>query len=272
MDIKDRLKDFYNIFPWEDDPESSYVRDYYEFSKKLMDKVLSEVNIDRFKKRKLKILEICSGSGFGGVALSKRLIDKGIRVHLLMTDLREDALERGVRFAEREGVEAEYRAINALSIEKIKDKFDMLLLWGLSSPHFSPQEIVKLFASVSLLLKKDGIFIMNESDRRGSIFLKTGYKLALGEERGEKFVMSFHTGYDPYRGTFKRRYVSLNGSTAEEELYLWGIAELSTFLTLFFKEVKIIPVQGTYLYLIISRKPIKKILPEDIKEPLKVQL
>ncbi|RKZ22521.1 hypothetical protein DRQ23_04940 [bacterium] len=266
MDKGKNLEDFYNIFPWDSEPESESGKAYYEFTGKMMELALPPEVLKGIKKKNLDILEVCAGAGFGGVALGEYLKKKGFRVKLLMTDLRGDALERARKFAKRKGLEVEVKVMDALQLKNLKQKFDVVLFWGLSTPHFNPHELLRLFSSFAHLLKRGGFFIMDEADRRGSIFLKTGYKFALGEERGGRFVMSFHTGYNPYTGMFRRRYVSPDGSNFVQEIYLWGIAEVSAMLSVFFKKVKLLDISAHYI--IVSQNPFTGISPENIKEPV----
>ena len=266
MDKGKSLEDFYNIFPWDSEPESESGKAYYEFTGKMMELALPPEVLKGIKKKGIDILEVCAGAGFGGVALGEYLKKKGFRVKLLMTDLRADALERAQKFAKRKGLEAEVKVMDALQLKNLKQKFDVVLFWGLSTPHFNPHELLRVFSSFAYLLKRDGFFIMDEADRRGSIFLKTGYKFALGEERGGRFVMSFHTGYNPYTGMFRRRYVSPDGSNFFQEIYLWGIAEVSCMLSVFFKEVEIVDASGHYV--LVARRPNTAIRPGDIKRPV----
>jgi len=269
MDKGKSLEDFYNIFPWDSEPESESGKAYYEFTGKMMELALPPEVLKGIKKKGIDILEVCAGAGFGGVALGEYLKKKGFRVKLLMTDLRADALERAQKFAKRKGLEAEVKVMDALQLKNLKQKFDAVLFWGLSTPHFNPHELLRVFSSFAYLLKRGGFFIMDEVDRRGSIFLKTGYKFALGEvgeERGGRFVMSFHTGYNPYTGMFRRRYVSPDGSNFFQEIYLWGIAEISCMLSVFFNEVEIVEAYGRHV--VVARRPNTAIRPEDIRRPV----
>jgi len=45
-------------------------------------------------------------------------------------------------------------------------------MYGLSTPHFNPWQLERLFASVAQVLDDKGIFVVDEFDRRYTIFLK----------------------------------------------------------------------------------------------------
>ena len=85
----------------------------------------------------------------------------------------------------------------------------MVPVYGLSTPHFDPWELVKLPASVGEAPGDEGIFVVGESDRRYRILPVFGYRWALAERAEGKFTMSFHAGRDFLRGTLKRIYTNL---------------------------------------------------------------
>lgn len=266
-----KLSEFYSIFPWPDDPESQEGKEYFAKTLKFMERLLEHPWIkELFKKKSVKILEICCGVGFGGIALSKLLLTKNIDVEILLTDLREDVLTKAEYFGKKSGIgKIDTMVIDAKEIYKIKDSFDIVLLYGLSTPHFDPWELVKIISSVSYTLKDEGIFVLDESDRRYSIFLNRGYKWVLAEGDDEKFTVNFHAGYDFKKGTFKRVYINffkMPIKPVRMETFMWGLAEVGAFMWPFFHDVDIIHLEGNR-YFIVGYAPRKRIKPDEFKKP-----
>ncbi|MCS7250021.1 MAG: class I SAM-dependent methyltransferase [candidate division WOR-3 bacterium] len=268
--MKDKLLEFFRIFPWADDPESEEGKKYYNFTIKNMDKLLKHPWFeDILKKKEIKILEICGGAGFGSIALSKLLLEKDLEIDLIITDLRKEVLKRAKKFGEK-ALKRDIMAkvMDAKEVHKLRKKFDIALMYGLSTPHFSPWDIIKVFSSVNRILEDDGIFIIDEVDRRYKTFLMSGYKWVLGEGKGDKFVISFHTGYDILKGTFKRTFFNptLSKKPLTIEFYFWGLSEMGALIFLFFKDVDFLHINNTR-YFILGYKPRRILKPEEFKEP-----
>lgn len=266
------LSEFFSIFPWPDDPDSQEGKEYFERTVKFMEKLLEHQWIKQLlKKKKVKILEICGGVGFGGIALTKILSEKNIDVEILITDLREDSLRKAENWSKKMGIKnIKTMIMDAKEIGKLKDKFDIALLYGLSTPHFNPWELVKLLSSVSSVLSDDGIFIVDESDRRYRIFLINNYQWALAEGSIEnKFCVSFQTGYSLTKGTFKRTYINFSKTPIkplEMETFMWGLSEVCAFMWTFFNDVDLIQLEGIR-YFILGHSPRKKLKSSELKEP-----
>jgi ubiquinone/menaquinone biosynthesis C-methylase UbiE len=266
------LSEFYSIYIWPDDPLSEQGKQYFERAEKFMEKVIEHDWVEEIisKDKNLNILEICGGSGFGGIALSKILKKGGFNNKLLITDIRKDALNIGEEWGgEILGEDVKFSSIDAREVHNLKKKFDIVLMYGLSAPHFSPWDIVKVISSVSEVLTDNGIFLIDESDRRKRIFLDTGYKWTIGEGQVEdKFVVSFHTGYDITSGMFKRTYINFKNPSkpSNMEVYMWGVAEIGAFLWTFFRDVDFVNLIGSR-YLLLGYKPRKILKTEELKKP-----
>ncbi len=264
---EERLSRFYSIFPWYDDPESEGGKRYFEASVGTMEKLAQHPWIrDR---ERLKVPEICGGAGFGGVALAKVLAQRGVEVDLTITDLRAEALERARRWGtETLGREVKTEVLDAHEVHKLKEKYDLVLMYGLSTPHFDPWELVRVLASVGEALEDEGIFAVEESDRRYRIFLMIGYKWALAETVEGKYTVSFHAGYDFHRGTVRRIYTDLRkpGELMEMETFMWGLAEVGAFVWMFFEEVDFLPLRNDRGF-ILGREPRRGISPTDLRTP-----
>lgn len=235
-----------------------------------MEKLLEHPWVRNFvKKRQIRILEICGGAGFGGIALSKILLEQNLDVDLMITDLRKEVLKKAKKWGERVLKKKIFtKIIDAREIYKLRKKFDIVIMYGLSTPHFNPWEIIKVFSGVSECIEDQGIFIIDEADRRYSIFLTRGYQHLLAEGDKNKFVFSFHSGYDILKGTFSRTYFNPifpeKGVTIE--LFFWGLTEIGALTFLFFEDVDFIEI-GRARYFVLGYKPRRILPPQNLKGP-----
>ncbi len=271
-DVKDgdRLIQFYSVFPWFDDPGSERGRAYFEETLAAMGRLLEHPWMGALSARgRAEVLELCGGAGFGGVALAKLLTEKGVDVKLTITDLRPDVLERARTFgAEELGKVPETQVLDARKVHELGKNLDIVLLYGLSTPHFDPWGLTELLASVGEALKDEGLFVVEESDRRYRIFLMLGYKWALAESAEEVLTVSFHTGYDRYRGTVRRHYIDFGSGSGpvEMETFMWGLAEVGAFMWCFFREVDFLQLRGER-HFILGNGPRRTISPGDLSRP-----
>ena len=120
---------------------------------------------------------------------------------------------------------------DAREVRKLGRRFDIAPIYGLSTPHFDPWDIARVFVSVSEVLIGNGIFVIDEADREYTIFLTQGYKEVLVESVSEgRLVASFHAGYDPLRDLCKRVFVVLTKGAEPVTLstFLRGLAEVAS--------------------------------------------
>ena len=222
-------------------------------------------------RRKVKVLEICGGTGIGGIALAKVLVSKGVDVDLLTTDLRGSALEIAKKWSrEVLGRDIRVEVIDAREVHKLGERFDLSLMYGLSTPHFDPWDFIKVIASVCEVLDDDGIFVVDEGDRRYSIFITQGYKWSLAEAYNEegkvkRMVVSYHVGYDPIRGVCRRAFVDYINprNIMVMDMFFWSIAETSSLLWLFFEDVDAVNIKPNY-YFILGYRPRRKLKMEHL--------
>lgn len=270
------LSRFYSIFGWPDDPDTEAGRRYLEATAQSMERLLKHSLVERMiaQRRKVRILEICAGSGFGGVTLAKTLMDKKIRFDLLLTDLRQDALAAGQRWGRQVlGQDVRIDQADAREVHRLRKKFDLCLMHGLSTPHFNPWDMVRILASVSQALTDDGLFAIDEIDRKYQILMVQGYKWAYAEGRDEEnLTLSFHTGYDPVKGSCKRTFLGLKdlANPVTTDIVWWGLAEVGAMAWTFFKDVHLLNVSGMRHFLLGSH-PRRALKPGDLKAPSMVR-
>ncbi len=263
------LSRFYSSLSWPEDPYSEQGRKRYEAAMKHMEALLSSKRLQKLVERKeVKVLEVCGGTGIRGIALSKVLTNRGIAVDLLITDLRGKALEAARKFSyEETGREAGTVLIDAREIHRIGEKFNRVLMYGLSTPHFNPWDLARFLSSAGEALSDDGFLAVEEVDRRYTIFLSVGYKWALYEALEEnKPVVSFHAGYDFRNGMVKRVFWNFKEEPFPIELYYWGFAELAGLTWLFFKDVDLVSLERARGF-VVGIAPRRLLKPETLGEP-----
>ena len=87
----------------------------------------------------VKIVDICSGTGIGGYLFAKVIMERGYRVTLALVDMRSNALVKSREWISRElGVYPDVFAIDATSLHTLRRRYDLVIMWGSSTPHFSP--------------------------------------------------------------------------------------------------------------------------------------
>jgi len=268
------LKSFYDIFGFPEDPRSKIGFQRY---KKAVKRFQTLVEHEWFKtlvqsRPQIHILEICSGMGIEGVALARVLNKKGIDVKLTLTDLRENALKVAKEWGRKE-VKREVHTVKveARKIHTLKVKADVILMHGLSAPHFNPWDMVKLLASSCETLVDSGLIIMEEGDRIYRIFYQQGYKDALVERVDEeRIIISTHAGYDMLKGTFRQAEIDLISRPKPVilEAYFWGLAELMAFAWIFFENIDFVrdPEGNIAQGFIIAKKPRRKVLPDTFAQ------
>jgi len=276
-ELANLLTAMYKLGIWPEDPKSKEGKARFKYALKVFRGLLDHewIKTSLKRKRKIRILEICGGTGIGGVGLAKALQEKGSEVELYVTDLREDALKIAKSWGTEElNTTVKTFKINAREVHSLKIRADIALLYGFSAPHFDPWDMIKVIASVCESLVDDGVFVIQESDRRWSIFYRAGYKDFLPERiDDEKVLVSIHAGYDFKRGVFKRAMMDLAKKTSPiiTDAYFWGLAELMALLWIFFKDVDFMQDEtGRISGMIIGAYPRRLISINDLKEMPKI--
>jgi len=111
----ENLEKLYRLFPWPEDPSSPEGRARYESAVSFFRELLGHPWLSELvSSPELSIVDVCGGTGIGGVALAKVLSEKGSGVRLFVVDARESALRLAESFGRAElGVPVEVRKLDA---------------------------------------------------------------------------------------------------------------------------------------------------------------
>jgi ubiquinone/menaquinone biosynthesis C-methylase UbiE len=266
-----RLESFYKLFPWPEDPYIPEGRGRYDSALKFFRELVKHrLFEDIITKKELRVLDVCGGTGIGGVALAKALSERGAKVRLTILDLREAALRTAEKFsAEELGEPSRTCKMDARSVHTLGEKFDIALLYGLATPHFDDFSLVQLLASVASSLDPCGVFLVEEVDRFYSLTILGMYKDIYYEGDENKGVISLQVGYDPLRGVVKRLYFNpFTGERAVLEMRYWNLSTPLALAWVFFEEVDFYKYAGRNdRGIIVAKKPRSKLKPEELKPP-----
>lgn len=189
----------------------------------------------------LSVLDVAAGSGIAGVAISKVLMDFGRKVALTLSDVRDDDFPFAGQWAKVAGIDLKIncQVLDAKNLHELEEKFDIVILWGFSTPHFSPKKLIRVFSSVSKVLKKEGVFLVQEKDRVFEIFYRNDYRSFLPEGNG---IVSVDEGYDRGEGCFIRGYYYLESfrPIARSRVRMWDTPLTAAILEIFFSKVEIV--------------------------------
>ena len=260
-----RLESIYEVFPWPEDMEAleGRIQTAYEIFQTVLDHPwLQELVRGRDG---LVVVDVCGGAGVGGVGLARVLIEKGKRVQLYVNDLRSTALEKA-RILSRKvlGLEAKTIRADATRIHEYIGHADIALVYGYSTPHFNPYQMVRLASSLAWILRPDGILLVEEGDRIYNVLVRGRYEDVLAEYADEdRIVLTVHSSYEPRTGVFRRVLLELpTGRKALMEVRFWDIASTAAIMWAFFEDVDFIPTRSSTSGMIVAHKP-RGIPPEN---------
>jgi 2-polyprenyl-3-methyl-5-hydroxy-6-metoxy-1,4-benzoquinol methylase len=123
----------------------------------------------RSPQKKIRILDIATGSGDIPIALFQRARRAGIEIDLLGIDISQRAIEFARQQAGVENAKVEFATLNALS-EALPAKFDIVIC-SLFMHHLSEEDVVRLLAK----MKSTAKFVVVNDLRRS----RAGWWLAL---------------------------------------------------------------------------------------------
>ena len=269
----ENLKKYYRAGLWPMHPEDPKATKRFEASKRVFKTLLNQHPFLKNIGDEVDIIDVAAGTGIGGAALTKTLEAIGKKAKLLVSDVRGEDLPKVKSWL---GREAEALVASATQLhEKLGDrKFDVALLWGLSAVHFDPWEMSKALASISTVLRDNGVFMLEEYDRCYKVFYLTGYKNLLEEGRsGAERIVSIHTGYNQEKGEFIRTFYTLpsHKEIARVGYHFWCLADIAAMTWMFFKDVDIIdPAEHgveQINHIVLAKNPRKTLTPQQLITP-----
>lgn len=257
------LERLYRVFKWVEDIDTPEGRKRLQESIENMSKAIDHPSIQDLLagKDKITIIDICSGKGIGFIALAKAILQKhDVRIEIIAVDLRQSALEKAEEYAEKElGIKIKTFVHDATRLWELGVSADIGLLYGFSTPHFNPYDMVKLAAGMASILGSKGVFLVEESDRIYSICQRTGYKDVIPDYVDEdRVTLSIEAGREPLKGVNQRLTIDLiSGERVLSEFRLWDIAGTASILWCFFRHVDFIKYRHSYSGLLVAWKPRK---------------
>jgi len=249
-----QTNNLYDIYYWPDDPQSERGKKYLEETISYFKLLLTNYSLPAqfLDKEELNVLEICAGSGYGSLAFSSLFPNK--KINVLITDKRDLLMESARLSAMLEINNSSFKKLEALKISELNKKFDVIIMYGLSTPHFPPKEIIKLYSTIKESLTFDGVFIVQEMDRRKVMFLDGNYyKKAFAEGYGERLI-SEEKNYNIEDGMIEREYYSEKDPSkrVSTKSFFWSIAETDALLSLFWNKVEKVSLGGDKFFLLAS--------------------
>ena len=265
------LSRLFRIVPWPEDPYTEEGRRRYEKAKEKFRGLLKHDWLSELVQSRdtVRILDVCGGTGIGGVALAKILREDGKSVELTVLDLRMDALRVAERFGSEELGGVSVVQSDATRLAELGLRADLCLIYGFSTPHFNPWSMVRLLANLADVLSEDGLLLVEELDRVYTVFYRTGYKEWLPEGVSEdRLFVTIHSGYDFRKGVFKRAAIDLKSGEGPviHEVHFWGLASLTAMAWIFFEDVDIVEEKGRpWVGFVLARRPRRKLRPADFE-------
>ena len=264
------LEKLYKVLSWPEDPSTKEGYNRFIESVNIFKKAVKHEWFNGLIKGKSKvdIVDVCGGTGIGGVALGKVLKDDlGLDIALTIIDAREGALSKAKEFTKKVlGIEAKTIIHDVRKKLKLRNSFDIALLWGYTTPHFSPWDMVKVLANIANLLRSNGLYLCDEVDRVYTIFTIMGYKEMLVEKvDSNKLVLTIHKGREFKTGCMIRAAIDLlNKEYVEMKAYFWDLASSAAFTWIFFNDVDFIPLERPYRGVILAKQPRRMISIDEI--------
>lgn len=234
------MKRFYSLFPWPEDLEGSG-RERYGRALTYFRRVVTH---PFFSRDSFRVLDLMGGVGIGGVALCKVLKEADKDVELTVLDLRGEALSRARDFALRElGKAPTLIEGDAFRAHELVDGADVVLVYGLTMPHFDPWRASLLLNSMREVVKPDGAVLIHHLDQvYWEGYLHPSRDVYPFFFNGDA-TLSLYREYDAKRGSMRRVVVSTRtGEMVEYDVYQWNVSLLSSLVWIFFEDVEYFPI------------------------------
>jgi len=272
------IPEFYTIYRFPEDIKTVEGKKRFEMLKNDFRKLLQHEWLKKHldSKDTIKIIDICSGKGIGSIAFASILKEIEKKFDITMIDIRCDALKQAEKNAADElGYKPRTICSNILNIDENITGADIVLMIGGSAAHFSPWDMIRLYATTSTMLGDDGILVIEENDRVYRILVKKGFKDFLPEWVTEKeVIVTVHKGYNWKTGMFTRGVMNLlnPNKVAFANVYFWSLSELMALAWIFYHDVDFVEssskIQPTGY--ILAKQPRRKINKNDLEQIPKV--
>ncbi len=261
------MKEFYSLFPWPEDlNERGRGRERYNRAISYFRKVIEH---PFFSKSSFNVLDLMGGVGIGGVALCKVLKEDDKEVELTILDLRGDALMKARDFALEElGKVPKTIEGDAFLVHELVSGADVVLVYGLTMPHFDPWRASLLLNSVREILKPDGAVLIHHMDQvYWENYLHPSnevYPFFNGDS-----ALSLYRDYDVSRGLMRRMIVSpKTGKWVKYGVFQWNFSLMAALVWIFFEDVEYFPILSDWSAgIIMGIKPRMAWRVEDLNEP-----
>lgn len=231
-------------------------------------------------RRSVSVLDVAAGTGIAGAAMASALEGAGFDVWLVAVDCRAGDLRFLPAWLGRAGSRAVYDVVagDALLLPRLlRGGFDVVLLMGSSFPHFNPWQAARIIAGIHRLQPRHGVFLAEQWDIAGSVILRNAYRHILLEggqvDEEDGGLISLHTGYDKYRGVFRKAHYRIPGwrYIGSMETHLWYLSCLAVLLWLYYGEVDAAePAGARYARtVLIAWRPRARATPySELREPM----
>lgn len=121
-------------------------------------------HVQRKENRKVKILELASGSGDFTLALAEKSQKQGLPVEVYGSDYLDAHVQEGNRKAKEKGIKATFKTINAFDMHNVETgEFDIIFV-AQTMHHFTPGQLAMMVAQASM---KAGHAVIGIDGHRG---------------------------------------------------------------------------------------------------------
>ncbi|GEM_PF-422945 len=265
------LSRLYREIGWLVDPSDPKARERFWSIVSTMEKLASSgVFREVVERRRASLLDAMAASGICGVALARVLLERGVGVELVVSDLRSDDLGLVGGWLDVAGISGEVGVETVVAdATKLPEAlggrvFDIVTVWGSSLPHLDVYSLPLLVSGVRELQPSYGVLVIEQHDILPRILVTGGFKYILPEGKN---LLTIYRGYDRLRGVQKRLAYVLPSLeyVGEVQSRLWDIAQVASFTWLFYRDIQLYshiePVFGIASSVIIAKYPRRTSVP-----------
>lgn len=158
-----------------------------------------------------RALDIGCGTGVSTFALEE------LGFEVVGIDVREDALQKARKIAEKRGSRVEFLLMDAKRLEFVDESFDLVALLGSPLPHFSIYDLDEIVRESHRVLKAKRAIVIEYADNLRGLY--SWYRDVFVEGP----LVSIRESIDFIKGSERRFFIELAGETIFiVEFYLWS--------------------------------------------------